>query len=206
MSQFHRPHGVGGRLAGWVMAHRSSNVERNRWVASLLEVQPTDRVLEIGFGPGIAVEALIPRLPQGEIVGVDHSAAMVRRARRRNAAAVDAGRVDLRLGSAESLPDVGGPLDTVFAVNLMGFWGDPVTLLTQLRQRLRPGGTIAIASQPRGPGATNTTSAQAGREIEAVLEVAGFTHLHIEILELKPPAVCVIGRAPSNHPASPSPQ
>ena len=51
VGQFHRPHGVGGRLAGSVMAHRRSNRDRNHWVVSLLDVQPTDRVLEIGFGP-----------------------------------------------------------------------------------------------------------------------------------------------------------
>jgi hypothetical protein len=50
VSQFHRPHGVGGYLADWVMAHRSSNREHNRWVVSLLSMQPTDRVLKIGFG------------------------------------------------------------------------------------------------------------------------------------------------------------
>jgi hypothetical protein len=56
--QFHRPHGVGGHLAGWVMAHRCSNRRRNRWVVSLLDVQPAGRVLEIGFGPGIAIAEL----------------------------------------------------------------------------------------------------------------------------------------------------
>ena len=55
VGQFHSPHGMGGHVAGWVMGHRSSNRERNRWVVSLLDVQPTDRVLEVGFGPGIAV-------------------------------------------------------------------------------------------------------------------------------------------------------
>jgi hypothetical protein len=40
------------------MAHRPSNAQRNRWVVSLLDVQPTDRVLEIGFGPGIAIQEL----------------------------------------------------------------------------------------------------------------------------------------------------
>ena len=53
--QFGHPHGIGGRLAGCVMVHRSSNRQRNRWVVSLLDVQPTDRVLEIGFGPGLAL-------------------------------------------------------------------------------------------------------------------------------------------------------
>ncbi len=63
VGQFMRPHGPGGHVTGWVMAHRSSNRRRNRWVVSLLDVQPTDRVLEIGFGPGIAVRELAARRP-----------------------------------------------------------------------------------------------------------------------------------------------
>src|SRR5947209_8447596 len=53
--QFLRPHGFRGRAAGWVMATRGSNRERNIWAVGLLDVQPDDRVLEIGFGPGIAI-------------------------------------------------------------------------------------------------------------------------------------------------------
>ena len=56
VSQFHRPHGFGGRVAGWVMANRGSNRERNIWAVGLLDVQAQDRVLEIGFGPGIAIQ------------------------------------------------------------------------------------------------------------------------------------------------------
>ena len=50
--QFGHPRGTAGAMAGWVMALRRSNRRRNAWVVSLLDVQPTDRVLEIGFGPG----------------------------------------------------------------------------------------------------------------------------------------------------------
>ena len=49
--QFRRPTGLLGRLAGWIMANRPSNIERNRWTVDLLRVQPADHVLEIGFGP-----------------------------------------------------------------------------------------------------------------------------------------------------------
>jgi hypothetical protein len=42
INQFGHPRGVAGSVAGWVMAHRSSNRRRNGWVVSLLEVQPTD--------------------------------------------------------------------------------------------------------------------------------------------------------------------
>src|SRR5918996_4943351 len=103
-SQFMRPRGFAGRLAGWEMALRPSNRKRNVWAVSLLDVQPTDRVLEIGFGPGIAVRELSRRASQGLVVGIDHSEVMLRQAARRNAAAVGRGSVELRLGSADDLP------------------------------------------------------------------------------------------------------
>ena len=198
VGQFHRPHGVGGHLAGWVMAHRSSNRERNRWVVSLLAVRPTDRVLEIGFGPGLAIDALSRLATSGMVYGIDHSAAMVRRASRRNRVAIRSGRVDLRLGSADRLPDLDGPLDVVLAVNSMGFWPDPVACLVGLRRRLRAGGRIAIASQPRCPGATSETSRQAAREIEEALTAAGFGRARVETLPLAPPVVCVLAAVEMN--------
>jgi hypothetical protein len=57
-AQFGRPTGLPGRMAGWVMAYRSSNRRRNAWAVSLLDVQRDDRLLEIGFGPGIAIREL----------------------------------------------------------------------------------------------------------------------------------------------------
>jgi SAM-dependent methyltransferase len=194
VTQFHQPHGIGGRAAGWVMAHRSSNRKRNVWVAGLLEVQADDRVLEIGFGPGIAIEAMARRATRGLVIGVDHSDVMVRQATRRNAAAVRAGRVELRLGSAEDLPEFDAPFDKILAVNSLMFWDDPVARLKELRGLLRPGGRIAIAFQPRGPGSTDETSARAGQEIAAHFATAGFTDVRVETLALKPTAVvCVLG-------------
>lgn len=60
--QFGQPRGAAGKVAGWVMAHRSSNRRRNKWVVSLLDVRSTDRVLEIGFGPGLAIAELSRRI------------------------------------------------------------------------------------------------------------------------------------------------
>lgn len=192
VGQFMDPHGLGGHVSGWVMAHRGSNRRRNTWVVSLLDVQPTDRVLEIGFGPGIAIGELAQRATEGVVIGVDHSEVMVRLARRRNAAAVRSGRVDLRFASVDALPELDGVLDKILSVNSMGFWPDPVARLSELRCRLRTGGAIAIASQPRCPGATQETSAGAAREIDSALLAAGFSRTHVERLELDPPVVCVI--------------
>ena len=59
IGQGHHPRGAAGSVTGWVFAHRPYNRQRNRWVVSLLDVQPAERVLEIGFGPGVAVAELV---------------------------------------------------------------------------------------------------------------------------------------------------
>jgi ubiquinone/menaquinone biosynthesis C-methylase UbiE len=194
VGQFGHPRGVAGSVAGWVMANRASNRRRNRWVVSLLEVQPTDRVLEIGFGPGLAVAELSRRVgPSGHVFGVDHSEVMLQQATRRNAAAIQAGRVTLTLGTVEALPPaLGGPFEVILAVNSLGFWPAPAQRLQDLRRRLAPGGRIAIASQPRCPGATRTTSLAAARKITDLLGAAGFTRTSTELLDLDPPVVCVL--------------
>lgn len=204
VDQFGHPRGAGGRVAGWVMAHRSSNRRRNSWVVSLLEVQPTDRVLEIGFGPGRAIAELSRKATEGHVCGIDHSDVMLRQASRRNAAAVRAGRVTLVRASVQDPlpPPLDGPFDAVLAVNSLGFWPAPTERLEQLSRRLTPGGRIAIASQPRCPGATTSTSLNAAREIEDLLRGASFTQVRTETLDLDPPVVCVLAVNPDPRTAS----
>ena len=174
------------------MAHRSSNKQRNRWVVSLLDVQPTDRVLEIGFGPGLAIAELSRRATRGTVYGIDHSDVMLQQATRRNAAAIRAKHVELVQASVEQLPPFDEPIDAILAVNSLGFWPEPTQRLVELRAVLRPGGRIAIATQPRCPGATKETSTQAAREIDTLLHKAGFSQTHVETLDLDPPVVCVL--------------
>jgi ubiquinone/menaquinone biosynthesis C-methylase UbiE len=192
--QFGHPQGAGGRVAGWVLAHRPSNRQRNSWAVSLLDVQPTDRILEIGFGPGLAIAELSRRIgDSGHVYGVDHSDVMLQTATRRNASAIAAGRVTLRRASVDQLPpSLGGPFDAVLTVNSIGFWPAPTERLEELHRRLRPGGRIAIVSQPRGRGATATTSRNVARAIEAMLQDAGYTTTRTETLDLNPPVVCVL--------------
>jgi ubiquinone/menaquinone biosynthesis C-methylase UbiE len=187
--QFGHPRGLAGRMAGWVMGHRRSNRQRNRWVVSVLDVRPTDRVLEIGFGPGIAIAELAARATRGKVYGIDHSEVMVRQAGRRNAPAVRAGRVHLVQAGVDRLPSFDEPLDAIVAVNSVGFWPDPVDRLRELRRLLRPGGRIALASQPRLPG---VTTERATRELQDLLARAGYTRIRVETLDLDPPVGCVL--------------
>src|SRR3712207_9441128 len=66
------------------MAHRTSNRRRNAWAVSLLDVRPEDRVLEIGFGPGLAIRELGRLARKGYVCGIDHSELMLRRGKRVN--------------------------------------------------------------------------------------------------------------------------
>jgi ubiquinone/menaquinone biosynthesis C-methylase UbiE len=143
VGQFAHPQGIAGSVAGRVMAHRRSNRQRNSWVVSLLDVQPTDQVLEIGFGPGLAIVELSRRVGDaGHVYGIDHSEVMLRQATRGNAAAIAAGRVSLTRAPVDHLPpSLGGPFDDILTVNSLGFWPAPTGRLDELRRRLKPGGT-----------------------------------------------------------------
>jgi SAM-dependent methyltransferase len=189
IGQGHHPRGAAGSVTGWVFAHRPSNRQRNGWVVSLLDVQPADQVLEIGFGPGLAVAGLV-RAGAGHVYGIDHSGVMLRQASRRNAAAIRAGRVTLINASADQLPAaLDGPFDAILAVNSLGFWPAPAERLADLRRRLAPGGRMAIAS-------TAGTSRSAADEVENLLRGAGFTQMSTETLPLSPPVICVLAAAP----------
>jgi ubiquinone/menaquinone biosynthesis C-methylase UbiE len=104
-SQFAHPEGWLGRLVGMILAIK--NRERNAWTISMLEIHPDDQVLEIGFGPGQAIEAVAKLTPKGFVAGIDLSDVMVAQASKRNAVAIRAGRVRLRQGAESPLREKG---------------------------------------------------------------------------------------------------
>jgi SAM-dependent methyltransferase len=191
--QFRRPTGVRGHAAGLLMTYRSSNRRRNAWAVSLLGVQPRHRVLEIGFGPGLAIRELSRQAHEGRVCGIEHSEVMLSHARRRNADGIRRGVVDLRLGSVDDLPNVDLPFDRILAVNTVFFWDDAETRLRDLRRLLRPGGLIAVVHQPRGPGASDEVSLAMGRKTATALARAGFSDVRLETLALRPAVTCALG-------------
>jgi len=171
VSQFGNPRGFVGALVGHAMAIK--NRERIAWAVSLLDVEPTDCVLEIGFGPGIALQRIVARAAEGHVAGVEISSLMVNQAARRLASAIGAGHVDLRLGSVSALPFADETFDKALAINTMMFWPEPVANLLEVKRTLRPGGRLLIVQQPHG--AKNDAAVQrVGTRIWDTLEAAGF--------------------------------
>lgn len=193
--QFRQPAGNAGRLAGWIMATRPSNRLRNRRTLELLEIAPDDTVLELGYGPGFAVELAAARLRGGRLIGLDHSPVMLAQATRRNARAIASGTVSLRLGDvldpAMELPS----FDKIYSVNVVQFWPEPRRVFASLKALLNPRGAIATTYMPR-VGSNKERQAKAkAEELAVLMRAIGFDHVETHWLTAHPaPAFCVLAR------------
>ncbi|HEY6471451.1 MAG TPA: methyltransferase domain-containing protein [Acidimicrobiales bacterium] len=136
--------GTAGRLAGPVMARMNRDMERV--AVDELAPQPDDSVLAIGFGPGVGIAELVPRLPQGVIGGVDPSTAMIQQARRRNAAAITSGQVLLEPGTAADIPWSDATFSGVLAVNSIQLWEPLDASIKEVVRVLAPGGRLVAVT------------------------------------------------------------
>lgn len=182
--QYRQPSGIVGRMIGRRMAQQ--HAPENIWTVSLLNAQPTDTVLEVGFGPGYAIQQLANQLTQGRIVGVDYSRTMVQEARTRNRAAVRAGCVELKYGNAAQLPLEDQSVDKAYSIHCLYFWPDPQRAFNELWRVLKPAGMLVITLLPkeRWPGDGNGTEqcrVYRGEDVMQFMKNAGFTHTHMDM-------------------------
>jgi len=192
-SQFRRPRGPIGQLAGWILANRGSNIERGRFLVELLELESDHRVMELGPGPGLALADAASRITDGHLVAVDHSALMLAQCGDRNRALLDDGRLTLVNADASELPaDLTG-FDRIWAMNVWHFWPDQEEVIVDLASRLADGGRLVIGHQPRGQASAPADADAARRCLRDQLADAGLS-VNDRVLELDPPAVFVIGR------------
>ena len=197
VAQFKNPHGFLGQIAGWIMANRRSNRERNYWTVDLLNVQAGDRVIEIGCGPGVALEACLTRAGDGQVVGLDHSWTMLDQARARNVEANREGRLELQLGSLDDLPATVGSFDKVCSANVVQFFPDRAAAFRKMYSLLKPKGVAATTYMPRSKNPSRANALNMAEEVRQHMEDAGFANIRIEELAIDPvPAVCVIGEHP----------
>jgi len=198
VAQFKRPHGLLGRVAGSIMANRPSNRQRNRWTVELLQLDPDDRVLEIGCGPGLALAACAEHLENGMVTGLDHSQTMLAQAERRNRKAIASGRMQLWRGDLNRLATLSGEFDKVFSINVVQFLEDRAEAFRTLFRVCSPNGLVASTYQPRHSKASRDDALRMAWKIEDDMGTAGFVDIRCEELALIPvPAVCVLGNRPS---------
>ncbi|GIN20691.1 MAG TPA: methyltransferase domain-containing protein [Bacillus bacterium] len=143
LGQFGKPKGPLGKFFGWMM-DRYNKLEHVETIKSL-DLQPDDRVLEIGYGTGQAMILSAEKIHDGKIVGVDHSITMFEVASRKNNNWIDRGIVELHVGDAESLDFSQSSFDKVYSIHCIYFWTQPESNLQEIYRVLKDKGTAVIA-------------------------------------------------------------
>ena len=190
-AMFAHPRGLPGLLGGLIMARLSGR--RNAWIISQLDVQPEDRILEVGFGPGAAIGVLADLARNGSVVGIDSSLLMLRQASRRNARVMRAGRVQLHQGSALALPFEDASFEKVLTINSVQIWPDSFAGIKEMQRVLKPGGLINVALQPVWVR-TDPEVRKIGEDLVELLKRASFQQTRLEFKPMKPMAcVCTLG-------------
>jgi ubiquinone/menaquinone biosynthesis C-methylase UbiE len=194
-SQFACPTGLLGGGVGRLMAVK--NAKMNEFAVEMLDIQPDDQALEIGFGHGGTIRMIAERAKAGFVAGVDLSNVMVRQAAKNNLDLIVAGRADLCQGSVADLPYECGRFTKVLAVNNYQFWPDAELNLEEMRRVMREGGLLVICLRMHStkrfalaPGFTEDEVADVARLVRWV----GFRDIRIVKRKVGREASCVIAR------------
>ena len=142
--QLSHPKGFLGRIIGWLMNRHNAGM--NAFAVLKLELAPSDRVLEIGFGGGVTLKSLIDGA--GFVAGVDRSTDMVDRARAKYSDAVRMGRAEFRAGNVEALPYSPASFGKACTVNTVYFWRSLEAGFAEIRRVLAPGGRLVVGFLP----------------------------------------------------------
>lgn len=125
------PEGKIGEKGAEMMVNLGDEMARE--VVAFLDLGKNDRVIEIGFGPGIGLETLAKTVSNGGVVGIDPSELMHRLASERNKNDIIIGRTKLFKGTVEDLPFEDNYFNGAIAMDNMHFWDDPLKGLKELK-------------------------------------------------------------------------
>ena len=138
-SQFGNPHGIIGRICCVIM--NVINKAMYKKTVSLIETDPDDKVLDIGFGNGYLLRYLF-RKTKSDLYGIDISEDMLKLAAKKNREAEKQGKLNLQLGDCCDLSYADNTFAAVTSINTIYFWRDTVNCLSEILRVLKPGGSF----------------------------------------------------------------
>ncbi len=144
---------------------------QTRWGATVLDRLPLrgdERVLDAGCGSGRVTELLLERLPDGQVVALDGSAAMIDEARRRLATAEAAGRVTFVTADLLDPLPIDPPVDAILSTATFHWITDHDALFRNLAAVIRPGGRFVAQCGGAGNVATVLAAAEVGAGLRAL--------------------------------------
>jgi ubiquinone/menaquinone biosynthesis C-methylase UbiE len=169
---------------------------RVAWAVETMAIRPTDRLLEIGCGRGVAAWLVCEKLAGGQIIAIDRSATMVRLAAQRNADNIAAGKAVFRATALNAADLDGERFDKVFAINVNLFWVRSAALeIDLIRRVLKPEGTLYLFHQP--PTAARA-KAIADNVVAFLTEHRFATTTLMTTTATSVTVLCVVARRPSS--------
>ena len=185
--QARKPSGLIGRYL-MTKIFNEGNADLNSFVMDMLELESSDRVLEIGFGPGKLIKQMAAITTEGVVEGIDFSEVMLKQASRVNKHHISHGKVRLQRGECKTLPFENDSFNKLCSINTLYFWKDPDKYFLEMFRVIRPGGIIAIGFRDDKQLSNLNLSKDifntySQTEVISLLSIAGFSD--VRVLEKK---------------------
>ncbi|WP_433944650.1 class I SAM-dependent methyltransferase [Paenibacillus sp. SN-8-1] len=142
-----KPDGFLGKIVALVM--NRTNDEMNLFAIHQLQIQPSDTIMEIGFGNGKYFSHVLGQSSTGKLVGVDYSETMVNQVRKRYADYIQQNRLEVIQGSVSRIDYGDNTLDKIYTVNTLYFWPNPTSDIQEIYRVLKNEGLLVIAFKSR---------------------------------------------------------
>ena len=140
--QMQYPKGLFGKiLFAWMTR---MTIAHARWTVDLMDIQPDDDIIEIGFGNGANIKLLLQRAVRGSITGVEISDTAIEMASKKNAKFISEGKVKLHNASGNALPFEDGVFDKACTVATAYVIEDPGAVFREMYRVLKPNGRVAV--------------------------------------------------------------
>jgi ubiquinone/menaquinone biosynthesis C-methylase UbiE len=183
-AQLRQPTGWFGKIVMGDLLNKG-NEKINRYAIERLEIQPTDRILDIGFGGGITIVEMLKTIETGKIYGIDFSDVMVAQARDRFKDTIAAGKVSIEFADVRKLPFDDDTFDKVCTVNTIYFWEEPEVGLREIARVLKSGGKLVVGIRSADkmkdlPFTQHNFKLYAPEAVKDLLIMAGFSDIEIE--------------------------
>ena len=142
-SQLRQPSGLFGKI---VMGDflNEHNQKMNHFAVERLDIQPTDTVLDIGFGGGMTIKEMLKVIDTGKIHGVDFSGVMVEQAKRKFKDSIESNKVLIEFADVQKLPFDDNTFDKICTVNTIYFWDDLLVGLREIKRVIKSNGRLVI--------------------------------------------------------------
>ena len=130
----------------WAESGKGESMEHEHWpitkpALGLMQIEPTDNILDLGCGAGWLSRILAHRVVQGRVVGMDISDEMIQHARE---ASVANENLVFVVGSVDEIPWEANFFTRVISVESSYYWPDPAKGIREIYRVLAEGGSAWI--------------------------------------------------------------